>query len=160
MSDMYIKIDGIDGEARDKDHGGEIDVLAWTWGMSQSGTMHSGGGGGAGKVAVQDLNLTKPVDKSSPTLMLKCCKGEHIKEATLTVRKAGGTPLEYYVIKLEKILISSVSTGGSGGEDSLTENITLNFEKVELKYQPQKDDGSKDGGTVDLIWNVPENTDA
>ncbi len=159
-SDMYLSLEGIEGEARDKVHAGEIDVLSWSWGMTQSGSMHSGGGGGAGKVNVQDLSISKPVDKASPTLMLKCCKGEHIPSGVLTVRKAGGTPLEYYIIKLEKILISSVSTGGSGGEDSLTENITLNFEKVEVNYQPQDDKGAADGGTVDLTWNIPEYTDA
>jgi len=160
MSDMYLKLDGIEGESRDKDHGGEIDVLSWSWGMSQSGSMHSGGGGGAGKVAIQDLNITKPVDKSSPTLMLKCCKGEHIDNAQLTVRKAGTTPLEYYIISLEKLIIASVSIGSSQGEESMTENVTLNFEKVEVHYQPQDATGAADGGTIDLIWNVPENTDS
>ncbi len=158
-SDMYLKIDGIEGEARDETHGDEIDVLAWSWGMSQSGSMHTGGGGGAGKVSVQDINITKRVDKSSPTLMQKCCKGEHIKEATLTVRKAGTKPLEYYVIKMEKLLIASVTIGGSGGEEGLTENLSLNFEKVEAHYQPQDAEGAADGGTIDLAWNIPEGTD-
>ena len=50
----------------DKTHAEEIDVLAWSWGMSQSGSMHMGGGG-AGKVNVQDLSFTKYIDKSTPT---------------------------------------------------------------------------------------------
>ena len=81
------------------------------------------------------------------------CKGEHITEATLTVRKAGGDAVDYLVIKFTKLLVSSVSTGGAGGEDSLTENITLNFAEVEAKYQPQADDGSADGGTIDMAWS-------
>ena len=54
---MYIKIGDIVGESKDSKHGGEIDVLAWSWGMSQSGTMHVGGGGGSGKVNIQDLSV-------------------------------------------------------------------------------------------------------
>ncbi len=157
--DMFLKIEGLDGEAVDKEHGGEIDVLAWSWGMSQSGSTHMGGGAGAGKVNVQDLSFTKYIDKSSPNLMKYCCNGKHIKEALLTVRKAGGKPLEYVKIKMEQAMITSVSTGGSGGEDRLTENCTLNFAKVNFEYQPQKADGSKAGGAIKLGWNIAENVE-
>ena len=98
--DMFLKIDGINGESEDATYKGEVDILAWSWGMSQSGTTHIGGGGGAGKANFQDLSVTKWVDKASPLLMQKLANGQHIKEATLVVRKAGGTPLEY--ITLEK----------------------------------------------------------
>lgn len=158
--DIHLVLDKIKGEARKKEKKEAIDVLAWSWGLSNSGSMHHGGGGGAGKANIQDISLTKYIDRSSPTLMLQCAKGEHIATAELTVAKSGGKSLDYLVIKMEKVLISSVSTGGSGGEDRLTENITLNFEKVEINYQPQKDDGSKDGGTVDMVWSVPEQSDS
>ncbi len=154
--DMFFKIDGIAGESRDDKHKGEIDVLAWSWGMSQSGTTHMGTGGGAGKVNVQDLSFTKYIDKATPNLMLFCSNGKHIKEATLTVRKAGETPLEYYVLKLTEVMVASLSTGGSGGEDRLTENVTLNFAKYELDYKPQKADGSGDAA-VKVGWNIAEN---
>jgi type VI secretion system secreted protein Hcp len=155
--DMFFKIGDLKGESVDAKHKGEIDVLAWSWGLSQSGTTHQGTGGGAGKVNVQDLSFTKYVDKSSPNLMLFCCNGKHVTEATLTVRKAGENPLEYLVIKLNEILVSSLSTGGSGGEDRLTENVTLNFAKVNVSYQPQKADGSADGGAIEMGWNIAEN---
>jgi type VI secretion system secreted protein Hcp len=87
--DMFLKIDDVKGESKDSKHKDEVDVLSWSWGMSQSGTMHAGSGGGAGKVNVQDLSLTKYVDKGSPNLMMSCCSGKHYKEALLTVRKAG-----------------------------------------------------------------------
>ena len=155
--DMFLKIEGVDGESTDSSHKGEIDILAWSWGLSQSGTTHMGGGGGAGKVNVQDISVTKWVDKASPNLMKYCCNGKHFKEALLTVRKAGEKPLEYIKIKLNDLIISSVSTGGSGGEDRLTENVTLNFGKVGFEYQPQKADGSKDGGAIPMVWNIKEN---
>ncbi len=155
--DMFIKIDDVKGESQDKTHKDEIDVLAWSWGMSQSGTMHMGGGGGGGKVSVQDLSFTKYIDKSSSVLMEYCSSGKQYKEAKMTVRKAGGTPLEYLIITMTDVIVTSISTGGSGGEDRLTENVTLNFGSVKTEYQPQKPDGSKDGGAVKYGWDIAAN---
>ena len=156
--DMFIKIDDVKGESQDKKHADEIDVLAWSWGMSQSGTMHTGGGGGGGKVNVQDLSFTKYIDKASPNLMEYCSNGAQYEEAKLTVRKAGGKdPLEYIIITMTDVIITSVSVGGSGGEDRLTENVSLNFGGVKVDYQPQKKDGSKDGGVLKYGWDIAAN---
>jgi type VI secretion system secreted protein Hcp len=156
--DMFIKIDDVKGEAQDKKHEGEIDVLAWSWGMSQSGTMHAGGGGGGGKVSVQDLSFTKWIDKSSSVLMEYCSTGKQFQEALLTIRKAGGKePLEYLIITMKDIIVTSVSTGGSGGEDRLTENVSLNFASFKTEYQPQKPDGTADGGKVEFEWDIAAN---
>ena len=110
-----------------------------------------------GQVNIQDLSFTKYVDKSSPNLMKVCCTGRHYDEATLVVRKAGGSPIEYITVTMNEVLVTSVSTGGSGGEDRLTENVTLNFGKVKVSYQPQKKDGSKDGGAIDMTWDIEQN---
>ncbi|TFG36856.1 MAG: type VI secretion system tube protein Hcp [Desulfobacterales bacterium] len=154
--DMFLKCKGLEGEAQDKEHKDEIDVLDWSWGASNSGTSHVGGGGGAGKVNVQDLSVTKWVDKSSTALMLACCNGKHFPEMTLTVRKAGETALEYIVIIIKECLITSLSTGGSGGEDRLTENVSINFATVEVKYTPQKPDGSADA-VKRFGWDIAKN---
>jgi type VI secretion system secreted protein Hcp len=156
--DMSIKIGDLMGESKIKDHKDEIDVLSWSWGMSQSGTFHTGSGGGAGKVNVQDISFTKWVDRASPNLIRACSNGKHFPEATLTVRKAGEKPVPYLKIKMGKVMVTSVSTGGSGGEDSLTENVTLNFAKYEMAYTPQKDDGSPDA-EVKLKWNIEDNVE-
>jgi type VI secretion system secreted protein Hcp len=155
--DMFLKIDGIKGEARDGKHGDEIDVLAWSWGMSQSGTAHLGGGAGAGKVSVQDLSVTKYIDSASADLMLACCNGKHFKEALLTVRKAGETPVEYIKVKMEEVLIGSISTGGSGGEDRLTENVTLNFAKVSVDYTAQDEKGKAKSPPLSMTWDIAKN---
>lgn len=155
--DMFLKLDDVKGESRDSKHKDEIDVLAWSWGASQSGTMHTGSGGGAGRVAVQDLSVTKYVDKSSPNLLMATCSGKHYKEAVLTVRKAGGdSPLEYIKLTLKEVLVSSLSTGGSGGEDRLTENIAFNFAEFKLEYFPQKSDGTGDAA-IEAAWHIAEN---
>jgi len=157
--DMFIKIDDIEGESVDDSHAGEIDVLSWSWGMSQSGTTHSGPGGGAGKVNVQDLSFTHYVDKSSANLMKMCCNGKHFEEATLVVRKAGEMPLEYMIVTMKGGLISSVSTGGSGGEDRITETVTLNFSEFKTEYVPQMADGSGDASVI-AGWNIANNVEA
>jgi type VI secretion system secreted protein Hcp len=157
--DIFLKLDGIKGEAQDQKHKDEIDVLAWSWGMAQSGTTHMGSGSGSGKVSVQDLNITKYVDKSSPTLQLHCCNGKHIAKGLLTVRKAGDKPLEYIKIDLEDMIVTHVSMGGSGGEDRLTENVTMNFAKFKYVYTTQAKDGSA-GPETEVKWHIAQNTSA
>lgn len=154
--DMFLKLGDVKGESADSKHKDEIDVLAWSWGMSQSGTTHVGSGGGAGKVNVQDISFTKYLDKATANLMLGCCNGKHYKEAVLTVRKAGEKPLEYLKISMKEVIVANISTGGSGGEDRLTENVTLNFAEFKVEYTPQKDDGSGDAA-ITAAWNIAKN---
>jgi type VI secretion system secreted protein Hcp len=152
--DMFIKIEGIPGESQDEGHKDEIDVLAWSWGMSNSGTTHTGTGGGTGKANFQDLSFVKYVDKASPLLMLSCANGAPVPMAELVVRKAGAEPVEYIKIRMENILVSSVSTGGSGGEDRLTENVTLNFSKFTYIYTPQDPGTGAGGPPVEFSWDI------
>jgi len=158
--DMFLKFAdsaSIAGESKDSVHKGEIDVLAWSWGMSNSGSAQMGGGAGSGKVNVQDLSVTKYTDKSTVNLQLACAQGTHLDSAILTVRKAGGkAPVEYIKITMTEVMITSVTAGGSGGEDRLTENISLNFAKVDYQYTPQKDDGSGDTA-IDFKWDIAGN---
>ena len=157
--DMFLKLNGVDGESKDKAHTKEIDVLSWSWGMSNSGSAHVGGGAGSGKVSVQDLSVTKYLDSSSAKIMLSCCDGTHFDTAVLTVRKAGGEkPVEYVTIKLHEVLITSVATGGDGGNDRLTENVTLNFAKVKVEYLPQEAKGGK-GNMIPFSWDIAANDD-
>jgi type VI secretion system secreted protein Hcp len=155
--DMFLKLDGLNGESKDKVHTKEIDILSWSWGMSNSGSAHVGGGIGAGKVNVQDLCVCKFVDASSPKLMLNCCNGQHFANAELTVRKAGGAALEYIKVKMAEVMITGITSGGSQSEDRLTENVILNFAKVSVDYTPQKDDGSK-GTAIPFAWDIAANS--
>jgi type VI secretion system secreted protein Hcp len=154
--DIFLKIEGIKGESKDASHKDEIDVFSWAWGMSQQGSHHVGGGGGSGKVKVRDLSLTKPVDKATPALGYHLASGKHIKSARLTVRKAGGTPLEYLTIELEDLIVSSINYSRDGSPDGITESVTLNFARFKSTYRPQKQDGSA-GPAVEMGWNIPGN---
>ena len=151
--DMFLKLDPIKGESQDDKHKDEIDVLSWSWGMHQSGTTHQGTGGGAGKVSVQDLTFTHYVDKASADLIKACTKGDHIAKGTLVVRKAGGEALEYIKIEMENLIVTNVSTGGSHGEDRLTENVTLNFQKYKYQYKQQTEKGAA-GASPEFSWDI------
>ncbi len=143
--DYFLKLDGVDGESTDEKHKGEIDVLSWSWGESQSGTHAGGGGGGAGKVSMQDFHFVMKVNKASPKLMQSCASGEHIAKGVLICRKAGTEQQEYLKVTMTDLLISSYQTGGSAGDVIPTDQISVNFAKIELEYKEQKKDGTLSG---------------
>jgi type VI secretion system secreted protein Hcp len=157
--DMFLNMGAtIKGETQDSAQkaAGDIDILAWSWGMSQSGSTHVGGGGGAGKANFQDLSLTKYIDKASTALMIALAKGSHIPVCKLLVRKAGEGQQKYVELTMTNVIVTSVSTGGSGGEDRLTENITLNFGEVKFEYFLQNAKGVTASGGV-LDYNIAGN---
>lgn len=156
--DMFIKIGKVPGESLDDSHKGAIDVLSWSWGASQSGAGPLGSGATAGKVHIQDLTLTKYLDKATPLLFGLCCNGNHIDEAVLTVRKAGaaGKTLDYLKITFNQVIVSAVSSGASGGQDRITENVTLHFAKVKMEYTPQSEKGTGEPSVV-AGWDISAN---
>ena len=155
--DYFLKIEGVDGESTDDKHKGEIELESWSLGASNPGSFSSGGGGGTGKVAMQDFNFVKKTDKASAKLLTSCCTGEHLKSATLTCRKAGKEQQEFLVIVLTGVIVSSYQTGGSAGADVIpTEQLAFNYAKIEYKYKDQKPDGSLGGESIGG-WDVTTN---
>lgn len=156
LVDYFLKIKGIDGESHDAKHKNEIDVESWSWGQTQGGTGHAGGGHGAGKVQMQDFHFVMKASKASPKLFLACASGEHLGEALLTCRKAGKDQQEYLQIKMTDVMVSSYQTGGSHGDVVPTDQVSFNFAKIEWEYKEQKADGSL-GGSTKAGWNAKEN---
>lgn len=157
--DIFLKLsNNIRGESQDATYKDNIDILAWSWGMSQSGTTHMGAGGGGGKVSVQDLSINKYVDLASNDLIKRCASGAHIDEGELIVRKSGGdNPVEYFKIKMKQILVSSYSTGGAkDGLDRVQESLTLNFRAFEVTYTLQEASGVP-GAESNTGWDIAEN---
>jgi len=155
--DYFLKVDGIEGESQDAKHKAEIDLESWAWGATQTGTNPAGGGAGAGKVSMQDFHFAMKVNKSTPKLILACASGQHIPKAILTCRKAGGNQEEFLKYTFSDVLVSSYQTGGSGGADIVpTEQISLNYAKMEVEYKEQKADGTL-GGAVKAGWDLKKN---
>jgi type VI secretion system secreted protein Hcp len=155
-ADCFLLLDGIKGESADDKHKGEIDIESFSWGLAQSGSGNRGSGSGTGKVEVNDIHITKQVDKSSPTLQLSCASGKHIAKGKISVRKAGGdNPLDYLTFDLEGVFISSYQIGHSSGNVP-SETIALNFVKVKTEYWTQSDKGAK-GENANFAWDVAKN---
>src|SRR4051794_9371957 len=98
--DVFAKIGDIKGESLDAKHKDEIEVLSYSWGVQNSGSMASGSGGGEGKASFHDLSFTHNIDKASPVLMQACATGVHMKEATITHRKSGKGQQEFLIVKM------------------------------------------------------------
>ena len=141
--DVYLKINGIPGESADSKHKAEIDVLSYSWGVTQTGTMSYGGGGGAGKANFGDFSFMMRMNKATPKLMESCASGKHIKLATLSCRKAGGKQLDYMIYKFHDLLISSYQTSASSEEPM--ESISFNYSKMEMEYKEQDEKGGLKG---------------
>lgn len=144
--DYFLKIEGVESESTDDKHKGEVELMSFSWGQTNSGSAGHGAGAGAGKVIPQDFHFVKKMDKASPKLMIACATGEHFKTATLTARKAGGGQQEYLKITMEELMVTSYQTGGSAEGDPVPiDQISMNFVKLTLAYKEQKVDGSLGG---------------
>jgi type VI secretion system secreted protein Hcp len=140
--DIFAKIGDIKGESQDDKHKDEIAVLSFSWGVTNAG---SGGGGGAGRATFKDLSVVHNIDKASPLLMQACATGTHLKEATITQRKAGKGQQDFLIIKMNDVIITGVAPGGASDQPA-PETVSLAFAKVDLEYKAQRPDGSLDAG--------------
>lgn len=153
--DYFLKLEGIGGESTDEGHRGEIEIMSYSWGASNSGSFASGSGGGAGKVNFGSLRLTTAgVSIASPSLFDVVATGKHLPTATLTLVKQDGG-YDYLKVTLSDVVISSYQTAGSAGEVPI-ESIRLNFAKIEYEYTPQNPDGSL-GDTAKAGWDLAAN---
>lgn len=157
-TDIFLKIDGIKGEATDDKHKDEIEILSWNWGVthpiSSAGTGMSGG-----KADVQEMRLDKHVDKSSAPLFKYCLNGKHLPEIKLTQHRSGEGKLDYVTVTMKDAMIAAVQSGGVNGSEVPRESLSIAFGQVEFSYTPQKPDGKADGA-VTLKWDIKANKEA
>jgi type VI secretion system secreted protein Hcp len=158
--DMFLKLEGVNGESQDADHKDEIELLGWSWSMRQHGAVHSGSGGGAGKADVADFEFQHRLDRASPNLMRMCLTGKHIPKACLTVRKSGGDALEYLKLTMEDVLVTYVHPAMQDSADSQGhESVHLSFAKVTQEYKVQNAQGGS-GGAVSAGYDLKRNQEA
>ena len=148
---VYLKLDGVTGDSRGPGHPGEIDVQAYSFGVSNSGGSSSSGGAGAGKAKFSSFNVAKLHDSASPKLLTATAQGKHFKEATITYEKPDDkSPGPFLTYKLSDVIISSYQHGGTGAG---TESVSFDYAKIETS----KTDGANPPITGG--WDQVENKD-
>ena len=156
MQDFFIKIDGIPGESKDSKHIGWIDVLDFNYGVSQSSSMFTGGGGGVGKASFEALTFRHYVDKATPNLMQYCASGKHIGNIEVSCCKVGDGSQEYMRIILTDCLITSAGPGGSTNDARVSESVSISYAKIKVEVKEQNADGSM-GAAITGTWDVKQN---
>jgi type VI secretion system secreted protein Hcp len=157
IGDMFLKLEGIQGESADSKKSGQIEIESFSLGATNTGSFSMATGGGTNKTSVQDVHFTKKIDKSSPNLFGGVTTGKHIDKAIITVRKAGGDEQkDYYTITLTPCLVSSYNISGHNGGGMPTESFSLNFDKIVIEYKTQDDKGNL-GASIPAGWQVSAN---
>ena len=141
--DIFAKLGDIKGESLDDKHKDEIEVVSYSWGVTNLAGAATSGGAGAGKATFKEFSIVHAIDTASPSLMAACAAGVHLKDATITQRKAGKGRQDFLIFKMNDVVITSV-TEVSGAPDA--ETVSFAFAKIDVEYKPQKDDGSLDAG--------------
>ena len=140
----YLYIDGIEGPSTSKAKC--IDVLSFSWGVSQTSTYGAGASGKeakAGQANFTDLSIMKVLDKTSALLADHCASGDILKEVYILYDKpVGDKQQDYFRIYCKDALITSVQLSGSNENPS--ESVSFAFQGVEVAYRPEKDDGTLD----------------
>ena len=158
MADYFLKVDGIQGESADAKHKGEIDVLAFSWGVGHAGAATAGSGAGEGKPVFDDLLVVARTSKASPQLWLACASGTHLKNVVLTARKAGRPPHEFLTIVLSDVVVASYEVDGSDEEPPL-DQVSFSYRKVETSYTPV-DKAGKPQPPTRAGWDLKADTKA
>jgi type VI secretion system secreted protein Hcp len=159
--DAFLKLDGITGESQKANHTGEIDLMSFSWGASNSSSVGTGTGVSVGKVSVSDFSIMKATDSASPVLFQKCCDGSVMTTGVVTLqRQVQGTATPYLVYNFTNVYVTSIQWSGSGGAgDAPMESVSFCFEVGTVDYTPQKDDGSP-GNAIHGGWDVGQNVKA
>jgi type VI secretion system secreted protein Hcp len=167
VSDYLLELKGpqVKGESIDKQFKDAIEIDSWSFSAHNASTHQFGTGGGAGKVSLGDIQLSKSiVDAATVTLFSMLCKGTHVKEAVLHCRKkaggkSGDEQVEFLKMTMKNVTVSSLSLGGHGSATGVSESVSLAFEEIKFEYTQQKEDGTK-GSVVQGGWNVAKHAEA
>lgn len=156
--EIFLKLDGIDGESVKKDAEGWIELFSFSNGASNPSSVAFGTGSGAGKVDLSSLSLQKQLDKSSPKLFLNCCAGTHIAKGCMIVREATGadTTQIYFQYDMTEVFIDSISWGGSAGGGKPSESCSVSAKSLQITYLPQDATGTV-GNKIVVGWDVSKN---
>lgn len=157
--DMFMKIDGANGESKDANHKDWTDIQSFSWGATQPGAITSGGGGGIGKANFNDLHVVARIDKASPAVMKHCANGKHLSKIELSLCKAGGSQIEYSKITLDDVLVTSVQIAADDKSEVVLVNYAFQAAKVKQQYWEQTESGGKGAESL-VAWDIKQNKEA
>lgn len=148
LVDMFLKVDGVDGESSDPKHTGEIQIDSFR--MSAMTSRDSEAGGESGAVRFSHFTFVSKVDKATPLLSRKLATNEKSPKVVLTCRKAGKDQQDYFMITLTNVNVVKVQIGrGEGGEEIIPVcECDLAFGKIEMQYREQTAAGTTSGPVV------------
>jgi type VI secretion system secreted protein Hcp len=149
MAEMFLRLDGVEGESLDHAHGKEIEIQSWNWKTVNHVRWDVNQGGQSTKVEVKEIRIDKICDKASVILYQNCVTGKHIPKARITCRKNDGDQkVEYLIVDLQDVMVSRVEWTGNGDQQSLNESVELSFAEFKLHYSVQQDQGTAGGATT------------
>ena len=149
MAEMFLKLDGVEGESLDQTHAREIEIQSWNWETTNQVRWDVNQGGQSTKVEVKEIHVDKICDKASVILYQNCVTGKHIPNAKITCRKNDGDQkVEYLIVDLRDVMVSKVEWKGDGSNQSLNETVKLSFAEFKLHYAVQQDQGTAGGATT------------
>lgn len=158
--DAYLKFEGgdptVEGSSAREGHEKEIEVMSYSFGITNPGSRHTATGGGTGIPEMGDLFVTFATDQSAVNLWISVAIGNHFDKVTLFVRKSGGTdPVTFKEVQMTDAVITSYQTGGSNGADTPIDSISINYAQIEYIYRPQQDDGTA-GADMTQTYNIAQ----
>ena len=156
--DVFLRLDGVQGESVDARHKGEIDILSYTQAFTGPFARSAAGTGAAsGKTICGPVTITKFVDLSSPDLILSAANGKHIPNAVITFRRPGANQLEYYKVTLEDVIVTEIEQSESKTAARAMEKVSLMGRRFRFEYVQQTPDG-RPGGMPKAGWDCVQNS--
>lgn len=169
--EIFLKLDGIDGESTVRGHERETVVLSCEQAIDLAILRDGGGGSQAGRPTFLPVRFRKPVDVGSVPILLACASGSHIRSARFTFRKPAPAAIDFHLVTLEEVVVSSVNErAGTGAQYPLTfealksgaeaagliEEVSLDYNIIRWEYRQQRPDGSLEA-PVQGGWNRRQN---
>jgi type VI secretion system secreted protein Hcp len=161
--DIYLQLKGIDGDSTDGKHSNWIEITSLQWSVSHTehgGSVSGQSSGAAGRADIQDITITKVLDKSSPNFLKYCVAGTHISDGKIEFCAATGQKQVYLTYTLKNVYVTSFQTTSSaaGDQNKPTETISFSFSQYKVEHTAWKSDGSK-GGTTSAGWDLTKNSE-
>lgn len=154
----FIKFDGVDGETKDKDHKNWSDIASFTQGIHKPGGGATGQSRRRGDTIMEDIQVSKELDKSSPKLAEAVCNGKVFPKVQieLTASYTDAGRVTYFAYELKNVQVTNYAVSGAGQSDQVPmESMSLNYEEIKVTYTENDSQGKKKGN-VEYTWKVEE----